>query len=234
MDSGVKVVGGESSSEEPASVTAPPAAVETDAASGDGGSNRPPPPAKGRGAAVPDPGLRRFTIATMAAVLGLIGTLVFGGLWLTEGGSGEQDTAVLSAARTFLSDLTNFNAKTVDADFSSVTDMATGTFGSQAKKFFNSAIRTELEKALAESRGQIRSVYVQTKTATSASVYGVVDQLYVNSKITTPQADVLRVVVNLQLVDSTWKISNVTVLEGATPASEGSASGSAGSSVPGQ
>jgi hypothetical protein len=62
----------------------------------------------------------------------------------------------------------------------------------------------------------------------------VVDQLYVNSKISTPQSDVLRILVNLQLVGSTWKISNVTVLEGATPASAGSSSGSAGSTVPGQ
>jgi hypothetical protein len=31
-----------------------------------------------------------------------------------------------------------------------------------------------------------------------------------------------------------WKISDVTVLEGATPGSVGSASGSSGSNVPGQ
>ena len=55
-----------------------------------------------------------------------------------------------------------------------------------------------------------------------------------NSKITSPQADVVRLVVNLEDVGGTWKISNVTVLEGASPASEGTASGSAGSNVPGQ
>jgi phospholipid/cholesterol/gamma-HCH transport system substrate-binding protein len=55
-----------------------------------------------------------------------------------------------------------------------------------------------------------------------------------NNKITTPQSDVLRVVVDLAKVGSVWKIADVTVLEGATPASTGSASGSAGSTVPGQ
>jgi hypothetical protein len=103
-----------------------------------------------------------------------------------------------------------------------------------APSFFNSAIRSDLENALAESRGQIRGVWVQNDNGTSASVYGVVDQLYVNNKITTPQSDVLRVVVDLSQVRGAWKISNVTVLEGASPASTGTPSGSAGSSVPGQ
>jgi hypothetical protein len=48
------------------------------------------------------------------------------------------------------------------------------------------------------------------------------------------QSDVVRLLADLQQVNGVWKISNVTVLEGATPASTGSGSGSAGSSVPGQ
>jgi len=215
MDSGVKVVG-----------AAPTEEAETNAP--DGGSEAWPPPRH------PSPAPRP-TWLIIIAIVGLIGTAVFGILWGTSGGSSDsQDSAVLSTSRTFLNDLTNFNAKTVDADFTAVTNMATGSFGTQADKFFNSEIRVELEKALADSRGQIRSVYVQTFNGHQASVYGVVDQLYVNSKISTPQSDVLRILVNLQLVGSTWKISNVTVLEGATPASAGTSSGSAGSAVPGQ
>jgi hypothetical protein len=213
MDSGVKVVGAAPSDE---AETPPPAARKGTPTAG-------------------DPMGKRFMIVSALAVLGLVGTLVFGLLWGgSGGGNGQQDPAVLSTSRTFLSDLTNFNAKTVDQAFSSVTDMATGSFASQAQKFFNSAIRVDLEKALADSRGQIRAVYVQSLNGNSATVYGVVDQLYVNSKITTPQADVLRILLNLQQVGGTWKISNVTVLEGANPASAGSASGSAGSTVPGQ
>ena len=44
----------------------------------------------------------------------------------------------------------------------------------------------------------------------------------------------VRLVADLQQVNGVWKISDVTVLEGATPASTGSSSGSAGSNVPGQ
>ena len=61
----------------------------------------------------------------------------------------------------------------------------------------------------------------ENQAAGTASVYAVVDQTYVNNKITTPQADVVRLIADLQQVNGVWKISNVTVLEGATPASAG-------------
>jgi hypothetical protein len=60
------------------------------------------------------------------------------------------------------------------------------------------------------------------RAAGTASIYGEVDQTYLNNKISTPQAG------------GVWKISYVTVLEGATPGSVGSPSGSSGSNVPGQ
>jgi len=183
------------------------------------------------------PKRRTLRVVSLLAVLGLAGTLVFGVLYATKGGSGSvQDPAVVSASRVFLTDFFNFNAKTVDADFNAVTEMATGAFSNQAKQFFNTSIRKALEQALAESRGQIRYLEVQSENqgAGTASVYAVVDQTYVNDKITSPQADVVRLIADLQQVGGVWKISNVTVLEGATPASAGSASGSAGSTVPGQ
>ncbi len=138
------------------------------------------------------------------------------------------------AARAFMTDLTNFNAKSIDADFNAITSMATGTFSGQASKFFNSSIRSQLQDALAESRGRSAICTCRARVRSQGSVYVVDDQVYANNKITTPQSDVLRVVVDLAKVGTVWKISDVTVLEGATPASTGSASGSAGSTVPGQ
>ncbi len=180
------------------------------------------------------PTRRAFRVVSVLAIVGLLGTLVFGILYATKSSGSGQNPAVTAAAQSFLDDFFNFNAKSVDTDFSAITDMATGQFSTQAKQFFNSSIRTELEQALAESRGQIRALYVQSETPTAATVYAVIDQTYVNNKITTPQADVVRLVVNLENVGGTWKISDVTVLEGASPASEGTASGSSGSNVPGQ
>jgi hypothetical protein len=100
---------------------------------------------------------------TLLAVIGMLGTLVFCVLYATTSGGGGvvQDPAVLNASRTFLNDFFNFNAKSVDSDFTAITNMATGAFSTQTKEFFNSDIRTALEKALAESRGQIRYLEVQ-------------------------------------------------------------------------
>jgi hypothetical protein len=222
LDNGVKVVGATTpDSGEPAASGAPRRGGRGRAG---GGPRR-------------APSRRAFRLVSLVAALGLVGTLVFGVLYATGSSSGPvQDPAVVGATRAFLTDFFNFDAKTVDSDFDAVTGMATGAFATQAQQFFNTSIRTALEQALAESRGQIRFVAVQSENqgAGTASVYAVVDQTYVNSKMTSPQADVVRLVADLQRVGGVWKISGVTVLEGADPASAGSASGSAGSNVPGQ
>jgi hypothetical protein len=218
-DSGVKVVGATTPDKEE------PIAAEPAPRKRRGGGDR------------PVPSRRAFRLASLVAVVGVVGTLVFGILYATKSSSGPvQDPAVVSASRAFLTDFFNFNAKTVDSDFNAVDAMATGAFATQAQQFFNTSIRKALEQALAESRGQIRYVAVQSENqgAGTASVYAVVDQTYVNNKITSPQADVVRLIADLKQVNGVWKISDVTVLEGANPASTGSASGSSGSSVPGQ
>ena len=201
----------------------------------------PPPPTRRRPGGPPSgPSRKAFRVAAAVAALGLAGTLVFGILYVTKSSGQVQDPAVLSASRAFLTDFFNFTPKTVDTDFNAVTAMATGQFSSQANQFFNSNIRKALETADASSRGSVRYLAVQQEgnPAGTASVYAVVDQTYANNKITSIQSDVVRLVADLQQVGGTWKISDVTVLEGATPASasgnSGSGSGSAGSSVPGQ
>jgi hypothetical protein len=150
----------------------------------------PPPRTKQRraGGRRPVPSRRAFRLASLLAALGLVGTLVFGILYTTKSSGGVQDPAVISASRAFLTDFFNFNAKTVDSDFNAVTGMATGAFATQSQQFFNTTIRKALEQALAESRGQIRYVAVQSENqgAGTASVYAVVDQTYVNDKITSP------------------------------------------------
>jgi len=171
---------------------------------------------------------RRAAVIALAALAlaGLVGTLGFGFAWAGQRSQAAGEAAAKQAASSLLVDLTNFNAKTVDADFSAITSMATGTFAGQAKTFFNSTIRHQLEVALASSRGQIRNEYVQTYTGNAASVYAVIDQLYANNKVATPQSDVLRVVVDESDTPAGWKVSDVTVLEGPSSAASGSPSAS--------
>ncbi len=148
------------------------------------------------------------------AVAGLAGTVGFGLAWNNQRSQNAGAADARQAASRFLLALTNFNARTVDRDFTSVTAAATGTFANQADQFFGSAIRQQLETAQASSQGQIRSLYVETYSGDRASVYAVVDQTYSNNKIQTPQSDVLRVVVDLSRLSGGWKVAQLTVLEG--------------------
>lgn len=237
MERGVKVVGGVP--DEP--VDADTAGETAESAETVETAEAPPAwPSRRRPGGQPSgPSRKAFGIVAGLAALGLAMALVFGILWATDTPSGPvQDPAVKAAATTFLTDFFNFTPKTVDADFNAVTAMATGPFRTQANGFFNSTIRKQLETADASSRGSIRALYVENESSdqTTASIYAVVDQTYANNKSTSLGSDVVRLTADLQKVNGNWMISDVTVLEGATPASASgnSGSGSAGSTVPGQ
>jgi hypothetical protein len=166
------------------------------------------------------------------AGLGLVGTLAFGHAWASQRAALGQQAQVQTVSRDFLLALTNFDAKNVDADFSRIQGYATGTFASQSNQFFGSTIRTQLEAALASSRGQIRSQYVQSLSGDQASVYSVVDQTYVNNKMQSPAADELRIDTNLTKVGGTWKVAAVTVLNNASGNSSATGSATGSGSTP--
>lgn len=234
MERGVKVVGAV-----PDDKAEGDAGDPTDGSAGDDAPPPLPPTMRRPGAAPPGPSRLAFRIVAVIAALGLAGTIIFAVLYTDKSASGpSQDPGVLSASKVFLRDFFNFTPKTVDADFNAITNMATGAFSSQANQFFNTSIRKALATADASSRGSVRYLAVQSQdlAAGKASIYAVVDQTYANNKSTSLGSDVVRLTADLLRVDGTWKISNVTVLEGATPASASgnSGSGSAGSNVPGQ
>lgn len=165
------------------------------------------------------------------AILGVVGTLVFGHAWASQNGQLGQQAQVRATTSDFLIALTNFNAKDIDTDFNRIQRYATGNFAQQSNQFFGSTIRNQLEAALASSRGQIRSQYIQAINGPNASVFSVVDQTYINDKMKSPAADELQIVTNLTKRGSVWKISDVTVLtngSGAAGAATGAATGAAG------
>jgi hypothetical protein len=167
-------------------------------------------------------------VLAVLAVIGIAGTITFERAWSGLNGQNAAAAGAKQEASVFLVALTNFDAKSVDGDFTKLTSMATGTFATQANQFFNSSIRQQLETALASSRGQIRSLYVQDVSGNQATVYAVVDQLYVNRTLQAPRSDVLRVVVQMSDTQGSWKISDVTVLEGPSLASPSPTSASGG------
>jgi hypothetical protein len=160
------------------------------------------------------------------AVLGVVGTAVFGHAWASLNGQQSQQAQVRTVTNDFLLALTNFDAKNVDADFNKIQQYATGSFASQSNQFFGSTIRSQLEAALASSRGQIRSQFVQSISGNKASVYSVVDQTYINNKMTSPSADELQIQTDLTMTGSGWKVSNVTVLNNSGASGTGSSSSS--------
>ncbi len=172
-------------------------------------------------------GRKSQIVLLVIAVLGVVGTAVFGNAWATLSDRQGQQAQVESVTNNFLLALTNFDAKSVDADFNKIQQYATGSFASQSNQFFGSTIRSQLEAALASSRGQIRSQFVQSINGNSASVYSVVDQTYINNKMTSPSADELQIQTDLTMTGSGWKVSNVTVLNNS---GAGSGTGSTSSS----
>jgi hypothetical protein len=176
------------------------------------------------------PGRRSWVALMTVAALGIVGTVGFGHAWMDQNAVSAQQATVRNVSGDFLLALTNFDAKSVDSDFNTIDSYATGDFAKQANQFFGSTIRQQLEAALASSRGQVRSLYVQSLSDGQASVYGVVDQTYVNDKMSSPSADQLDIVTDLTDGSSGWKISDVTVLNDPTTTGAGGTTGTGATS----
>jgi hypothetical protein len=192
------------------------------------GAAKPAPATKGRWYAR-SLGRKSQIVVLVIAVLGIVGTVVFGQAWATLNGRAGQQTQVQTVTRNFLLALTNFDSKSVDADFNKIQGYATGSFANQSNQFFGSTIRSQLEAALASSRGQIRSQFVQSINGNTATVYSVVDQTYINNKMSSPSADELQIQTDLTMTGAGWKVSNVTVLNNS---GAGSGTGSTSTSSP--
>jgi hypothetical protein len=156
-------------------------------------------------------------LLAVLAVLGLAGTAFFARAWWGQRSSqsqtASQTTQVRTAADGFVTALTNFDPGTVDADFGRIQGYATASFATQAKQFFSSSIRSELQTAGAASRGQVQDLFIESLSGNQATVFAVVDQTYVNDKMTTPSADTLRLELGMTQLKSGWKISTVTVVQ---------------------
>lgn len=174
----------------------------------------------------------------IVAVAGVLGTLVFGGMWAMEKRADQGQQAMENKAEEFLLALTNFDAATVDEDFDTIVELGTGDFYDQADQFFGSDVRDALKEVQASSRGEIRDLYVQSFSGDRGRVFAVVDQTIANNRFPQPQADQLRVELTLRHTDGSWHVSDVLVLEapaaaaGTEAAAEGTDPAAAGSEAP--
>jgi hypothetical protein len=173
------------------------------------GPEAPPPVAR------PGRASRLVVVLAVVALAGVVGTVLFAAKW--NGLRHRQDAQhqAASTARQFLLALTNFDGRTVNADFDRILSFAApnSDFAKSAQSFFGSSVRQALQTKQAASQGQMRSLFVQSVQGSTADIYAVLDQTIFNNSLKQPEADELRVDVTLQLVNGLWRVSQVTVLQ---------------------
>src|SRR5205085_1971971 len=98
--------------------------------------------------------------------------VLFAVLWRGAQGTDRRRAQVASTTQQFLTALTNFRGTSIDADVARIRSYAVGDFAGQVGTFFNQTATTALRQAQAVSRGQVQSVFVESLSGSSASVFG--------------------------------------------------------------
>jgi hypothetical protein len=147
-----------------------------------------------------------LAVAVVAAVL-------FAVLWQGAQGRERQRAEVASAASSFLLALTNFSGATIESDIAEIQSYAVGDFADQVKSFFDPQAVAALRQAQARSVGRIRSLFVESLSGGSATVFGVVDEAVSNAAQSAPRTELIRI--DIEMIETTqgWKVNRVNILQ---------------------
>jgi hypothetical protein len=157
---------------------------------------------------------RRETLLLVLVLAGFTGTLAFGLAWNSARGHDDGVNQAKATARNFLTALTNFDGKTIDADFDRIISYGTGAFASQADQFYaDKDTRNALRVRQASSRGEIKDLFVQSSVNGRVRIYSVIDETIANNASPTPRADELRIEIGLVKVKGSWRVYDVRVLQ---------------------
>lgn len=158
------------------------------------------------------------------AVVGLLGTLVFGFAWASQRNADNAEQSMKTTAGDFLTALLQFDAQTIDADFDNILSYATGDFADQAdQQFADDDTRNALRETQASSRVEIRDLFVQSFDGDRGRVFAIADQRIANNRIPNPISDQIRLEMTMRKVDGEWKVSGLDVLE--APAAQAAIAG---------
>jgi hypothetical protein len=153
-----------------------------------------------------------FAIALAAVVL-------FAVLWQGAQASERRRAEVASTASSFLLALTNFSGATIQTDVAEIRRYAVGDFAHQVETFFDPQAVAALQQAQARSVGRIRSVFVESLSGGSATVFGVVDEAVSNAAQPAARTELIRI--DIEMIETTqgWKVNRVDILQspGQTP-----------------
>jgi hypothetical protein len=150
-----------------------------------------------------------FGVALAAAV-------VFALLWNGTKGAEHRRTEVAGSANRFLIALTNFSGDTIDADVREIRSFAVGDFADQVNMFFDQDAVTALRQAKAKSVGRVQSLFVESLSGGSATVFGVINEQVTNTGNPTPRTEIVRVEVELIDTKAGWKVNRVNILQSPT------------------
>lgn len=160
--------------------------------------------------------------------LAVVATAAFGWLWqqarsdldAARATTREQAQVKAVAARLLVA-LTNFDAKTIDADVAKLRALAVGQFAGDVDDVFTPERIAQIKRFDATSTGKIRSVFIQSLSGDSASVFAVVDETLRNSR-SPARTDTVRFDISMVQTKGGWKIENLEILQlPATPFAPG-------------
>lgn len=150
--------------------------------------------------------------ALLVLALALAGALT----WIVTANHKSQSQAsrekVLAAAKSGAALLLSYNYQHVDADKNAALPHLTGKFATDYATSMNSVIKPQAPKVKAIVEGQIDSAGIESVSPNGKQAVVVVfgQQKVSNTGLTQPRTDVARLRVTMDLVGSTWKISNLS------------------------
>lgn len=146
-------------------------------------------------------------------VVAVAATVLFAFLWQGAQRHERRRAEVASAASSFLLALTNFSGATIETDIAEIRRYAVGEFADQVETFFDPQAVEALRSAQARSVGRIRSLFVQSLSGGSATVFGVVDEAVSNAGQPAPRTELIRI--DIEMIETTdgWKVNRVNILQ---------------------
>jgi len=157
--------------------------------------------------------LRARALPWMLAVLSLASAGTFGLLWQRSQAAEHRRTEVTATADRFLAALTNFRGTTIHADVARIRGFAVGDFASQVDQFFGPTTTQAIQRANAASTSHVRSVFVESLSGSTATVFGVVDESVTSTASPAPRAEVLRLEIGMIETSTGWKVDHVDILQ---------------------
>jgi hypothetical protein len=157
--------------------------------------------------------LRSRSLPWSLLVLAVAAAILFAFLWQGAQSHERRRAEVASAATSFLLALTNFSGATIETDIAEIRRYAVGDFADQVETFFDPQAVQALRTAQARSVGRVRSLFVQSLSGGSATVFGVVDEAVSNTGQPAPRTELIRI--DIELIETTegWKVNRVNILQ---------------------